>query len=299
MAAESGAGGASGGVAAVVVNYRAARHLPACLASLRAEGVAEVVVVDNDSGDDSAEVVADADPAAVYLPLGANLGYGAGANRGVEATTAGYVLICNPDLHLLPGAVAPLVDALDSHPEAGIVGPRLLDAHGELYPSARTFPALGDAVGHAFLGLVAPANRWSRRYKMLGWDHTGSAEVDWVSGACFLARRACLDQLGGFDESYFMYSEDVDLCWRAWKAGWKVRYEPAAAVVHVQGQSTNHHPYRMIVQHHRSLMRFANRTTGGLRRLLLPLVAAGLGVRTLLAWGQRLLETARAAGRAE
>ena len=111
--------------------------------------------------------------------------------------------------------------------------------------------------------------------------------MDWVSGACFVARREALDRLGGFDESYFMYSEDVDLCWRAWRAGWRVAYEPAAAVVHAQGASADQHPYRMIVAHHRSLLRFARRTTTGGRRALLPVVAAGLALRAALACAQR------------
>ena len=102
-----------------------------------------------------------------------------------------------------------------------------------------------------------------------------------------LVRRATFEALGGFDEGYFMYVEDVDLCWRAWRAGWRVRYEPAGRVVHVIGVSSELAPYRMIAAHHRSLFRFSARTTRGPRRLLLPLIGAGLAVRTLLAWLQR------------
>ncbi|HET6795087.1 MAG TPA: glycosyltransferase family 2 protein [Acidimicrobiales bacterium] len=274
-------------VAAVVVNYNAAAYLTGCVASLRAEGLADVVVVDNGSVDGSGEVMAAADPGARFLPTGRNLGYGGGANVGIRATASDHVLVCNADLTIEPGAVSAMVAALEADPRRGIVGPLIRDPDGSLYPSVRTFPALGDAIGHAFLGLVAPDNRWSRRYKMLGWDHAVPAEVDWVSGACFLARRRLLDELGGFDEAYFMYSEDVDLCWRAWRAGWKVAYEPAAEVVHVQGVSANRHPYRMIAAHHRSLLRFAARTTTGWRRGLLPVVAAGLALRALLAMVQR------------
>ena len=274
-------------VAAVVVNYNAASHLVACVESLCAEGVADIVVADNASRDDSARLLGESGLPARFVPTGRNRGYGGGANFGMAASDSELVLVCNADVEVCPGAVTALVAAIDAEPDVAIVGPRILDPDGSLYPSARSFPALGDALGHAFLGLVAPGNRWSARYKLLGWDHASRADVDWVSGACFVARREAMDRLGGFDESYFMYSEDVDLCWRAWRAGWRVAYEPAAAVVHVQGVSTDRHPYRMIVEHHRSLLRFARRTTNGWRVALLPLVAAGLAVRAALACAQR------------
>ncbi|MGH9073914.1 MAG: glycosyltransferase, partial [Acidimicrobiales bacterium] len=192
------------------------------------------------------------------------------------------VLVGNPDILVQPGAVAALASALDSDPRVALAGPRIVGADGERYPSARTFPSMAESLGHGFVGLVVPGNRWSRRYKMADWDHAQAREVDWVSGACFLVRRTVLEALGGFDEDYFMYSEDVDLCWRVAGAGWRVLYEPAATVTHIQGVSAEHHPYRMIVAHHRSLLRFANRTTGGWRRALLPFVAAGLALRAAL-----------------
>jgi len=290
---ESAAGEVAARVAAVVVNYNTAELLVDCVASLRAEGIKEIVVVDNASVDDSRGRLAAADPAATFIPAGANRGYGAGANIGLRATDSELVLVGNADLVFEAGAIAALVAALDADPRRGLVGPRVLNRDGSVYPSVRTFPAIGDALGHAFLGLVAPSNRWSARYKMLDWDHSRAAEADWISGSCFLARREALDALGGFDEAYFMYSEDVDLCWRAWKRGWRVAYEPAAAVTHVQGASTDLRPYRMIAHHHLSLLRFAYRSTEGWRRALLPAVAAGLFLRTVLSAAQRAGEGAR------
>ena len=99
-------------------------------------------------------------------------------------------------------------------------------------------------------------------------------EAGWVSGSCFLARRGALEELGGFDEAYFMYVEDMDLCWRAHDAGWGVGFAGTAAVTHVQGVSTARHPYRMMVAHHRSALRFTLRTTKGWRRAALPLAVA-------------------------
>jgi N-acetylglucosaminyl-diphospho-decaprenol L-rhamnosyltransferase len=276
-------------VAAVVVNYNAGAVLLDCVRSLRAEGVDEVVVVDNASTDGSLAALRASDPAAVVVETGANLGYGAAANRGVAASSADLVLVMNPDTTVEPGTIKALVAALEADPRLAIVGPRIENSDGSVYPSVRTFPALGDALGHAFLHPFAPRNRFSRRYRMLDWDHGAPAEVDWVAGTCLLVRRSVFDQLGGFDERYFMYVEDVDLCWRAGQAGWRVGYEPAGRVGHLIGVSSDQAPYRMILEHHRSLYRFAAVSLRGRRRLLLPLVAIGLGVRVLLVWAARLV----------
>jgi N-acetylglucosaminyl-diphospho-decaprenol L-rhamnosyltransferase len=276
-------------LSAVVVNYNAGHHLVRCVGGLRAEGVHEVIVADNASTDGSASMLAAADPEARWLPMGGNLGYGAAANAGVTASRGRYVLVCNPDITVEEGAVSRLAEALDRDPSLGFVGPRISDSDGALYPSARAFPSLVDALGHGLLGLVAPRNRFTRRYKLLDWDHVDRRRVDWVSGAFFVARRAAWDAIGGFDPAYFMYLEDVDLCWRAWRAGWEVGYEPAAAVVHLQGVSTDRHPYRMIAAHHRSLWLFARRTTEGWRRLVLPVIGVGLVLRTAVAWLHRMV----------
>jgi N-acetylglucosaminyl-diphospho-decaprenol L-rhamnosyltransferase len=292
----AGAGaGAGSRTSAVVVNYNAREHLLRCLASLRREGIVDVVVADNGSTDGSEPAVRAADPEATYVPTGANLGYGGGCNRGAARTDAArpYLLCLNPDAHLEPGALEALVAVLDARADVGIVGPQIVDPHGTVYPSVRTFPNLVDSVGHAFLGLVWGSNPFTRRYRMLGYDHSQAGDVEWVSGSCFLIRRSAWDAIGGFDEGYFMYAEDSDLCWRAARAGWKVAFEPAAVAVHVQGVSTDRHPYRMIAAHHRAIFRFASRTTTGPTRALLPLMALGLAVRTPLAWLHRALAGTR------
>jgi N-acetylglucosaminyl-diphospho-decaprenol L-rhamnosyltransferase len=277
-------------VAAVIVNFNACRHLVECVRSLRADGVDEVVVVDNASSDGSEAVLAAADPDSRFLPTGSNLGFGRAANLGVADTAAGYVLILNPDTIVEPGTTKALAAALDRDPRLAAVGPRLDNPDGTLYPSARRFPKLTDAVGHAFLGYVWRTNPFTTRYRMLDWDHAEAGFVDWVGGACMLVRRTAFEQVGGFDPAYFMYVEDVDLCWRLRQQGWTVGYEPAGRVMHTVGVSSQLAPYRMILAHHRSLLRFANRTTTGAGRALLPAVAAGLGVRTLLSWAQHRLD---------
>jgi len=270
-------------VVAVVVNWNAGAHLVACARTLIAAGVSEIVVVDNASTDDSLRQLEGAGLEGVrVVRQRRNLGYGAGINRGVSLAGPGHVLVCNPDLLLDDGCVSALAARLDAEPDVGIVAPRLRNPDGSTYVSGRPFPSLADAMGHAFVGLVWPSNPWSRRYLRTGWDRDEVSEVDWASGALLLVCRRTFDLLGGFDERFFMFMEDVDLCWRAGKAGWRVVIEPAAGAVHVVGVSRAVRPYRMVAAHHRSLWRWSSLRWTGWSRLGLPLVAVALVARAVL-----------------
>jgi N-acetylglucosaminyl-diphospho-decaprenol L-rhamnosyltransferase len=275
-------------VRAIVVNYQSASVLPACVVSLVANRVEEVVVVDNGHprgpSDEAAQTaLLDAGLLVTWVAAGANLGYGQAVNLGARSCGDGDLLVCNPDIVVRPGTVDRLAAVLAGDPTTAIVGPQLMNLDGSVYPSARTFPSLVDAAGHGLLGLVWPENRFSRRYRLLDWDHGQQRPVDWVSGACFLVRRQAWDGLGGFDSRYFMYMEDVDLCWRAGRQGWRVVYEPAGEVVHAQGVSADTRPYRMILAHHRSMLQFAWRTGERRHKALFPLVAAGVAGRSAAA----------------
>ncbi len=283
------------GVAVVIVNYESGSALLHCVEGFRDQApgrlaVDELVVVDNGSIDGSVDEVRRRHPEVEVVTTGYNLGYGTAANRGVAATSAPLVLVCNPDLEVRPGALPVLAGALDAHPDWALVGPLVRAPDGRRYPSARRFPSLVDAAGHALLGIFAPDNRFTRSYQRAELDGAGPDPqvVDWVSGACFLVRRTAFEQVGGFDEAYFMYLEEVDLCWRLGRTGWRVAYVPGAEVVHAQGGSTERHPYRMIFEHHRSLVRFAFRTSEGWRTALLPLVLVGIGARAALACLSRI-----------
>jgi N-acetylglucosaminyl-diphospho-decaprenol L-rhamnosyltransferase len=269
----------------VIVDYHAGPFLAECVRSLHQEGVEQLIVVENGDADAARSMLIDHGlESTPLLDTGRNLGYGAGANRGLAAVERGeYVLICNPDLVVHAGALDPLTAALDEHDRWAIVGPRILTPEGVAYPSARLFPAPVVAAGHALFGVLFPANPFTRRYRTPDLQNRPT-EVDWVSGACFLARRRALEEVGGFDEAYFMFAEDMDLCWRLGRAGWKVGFEPAAAVTHHEGISRRRHPYRMALAHHRSALRFSSRTTSGPSRALLPLAALGLGARLGAVW---------------
>jgi N-acetylglucosaminyl-diphospho-decaprenol L-rhamnosyltransferase len=275
-------------IRAIVVNYQSASVLPACVDSLLADGVSEVVVIDNGHRrgpfDQAAETaLRDAALSVTWVAAGRNLGYGQAVNLGARSCPDGDLLVCNPDIVVRPGTVGRLAAVLAADPTAAVVGPELQNSDGSVYPSGRTFPSLVDAAGHGLLGLVWAGNPFSRRYRRLDWDRRARQAVDWVSGACFLIRRSAWDALAGFDPRYFMYMEDVDLCWRAGRQGWRIVYEPAGAVVHAQGISADTRPYRMILAHHHSMLRFAWQTGGARDRALFPLVAAGVAARSVAA----------------
>lgn len=273
--------------AAVVINYEAGEALCECVRSLLDDTSAgrppEVVVVDNGSSDGSAATVARSLPAVTVLHPGANLGYARAANLGIAATHAPVVAVCNPDLEVEKGAAGALVRRLATEADLGAVGPLIRNTDGTIYPSARSDPRVRDAVGHGLLGLVWRTNPFTRRYRQLDADPSRPRDVDWVSGAAVWLRRDALETVGGWDERYFMYVEDVDLCWQLRNGGWRVGYEPGGVVTHAQGATTAKHPYRMISEHHRSLYRFASKRWRGARRLALPLAAAFLAVRAALA----------------
>jgi N-acetylglucosaminyl-diphospho-decaprenol L-rhamnosyltransferase len=275
-------------VAAVVVDHDAGPLLEGCVRSLLAQGASPVIVVENGRPESADQALASLPTDAVVIVRPQkNLGFGAGVNRGL-AVLAGhepapeFVLVSNPDLEVHPGALDALARELEARPAWAIIGPRIFDGAQDVYPSVRHFPSFVDAAGHALLAPFNPENRFTKRYNPGTPEGDETTRAGWVSGSCFLARRSAMEELGGFDEAYFMYNEDMDLCWRAHEAGWGVGFTGAASVTHIQGVSTARHPYKMMVAHHRSALRFSVRTTKGWRRIALPLAAVVLGLRLVV-----------------
>jgi len=242
-----------------IVSWNCRDDLLACLAGLAdaAPGLGvETVVVDNASTDDTVDVVAERFPLVHVIPNAENRGFAAATNQALDAASGEYLLLLNPDTLLPPGGLSELVAFADAHPAAGIVAPKLLNADGSLQQSCRRFPTPAAALfRHTLLGRLFPRNRWAAEYVMDGWDHTEAREVDWVSGACLMARRELYEAIGPLDEGFFWGSEDVDYCYRAHAAGRQVLYTPTPAVVHKIGASTNKAPFRTIVNFHRSMLR--------------------------------------------
>jgi N-acetylglucosaminyl-diphospho-decaprenol L-rhamnosyltransferase len=272
--------------AVVVVNHNTRDDLLACLATLGEAGAGEVVAVDCGSSDGSIDAVAAGFPAVRRLAL-PNVGFGRAANAGVALAAADAIVLANADTRFPPGSVAAMGRYLRGRPDVGALGPLVRFPDGRLQLSARAFPSIGQAVGHALFGLWWPSNPWTRAYRLTDWDHTSERDVDWVSGCCLAVRRDAFDAVGGFDPAYFMFVEDVDLCARLREAGWRVVFTPVAEVVHAIGGSVSRKRFRMVVEHARSLDRFFARRYGrGPRRFLRPLVRLGLAgwAATAVAW---------------
>ena len=274
--------------AVVVVNHNTREDVLTCLETITAAGAGEVVVVDCGSSDGSVEAVREAHPDVLVLALD-NVGYGRGANAGVERTTAPYVVVANADTRFAPDALTMLAEAIARADDIGAAGPQVRYPDGRLQASARTFPTLGQAAGHALLGLWWPNNPWTRSYRQADADPDEPRDVDWLSGCALMLRRAAFDDVGGFDPGYWMYVEDVDLGFRLREAGWRVRFEPASRVEHEVGASAGAKRTTMVVAHARSLDRFYRRAYArGAGRLLWPFVRLGLGawVLLVLAWNR-------------
>ena len=268
--------------AAVVVNYEGGDRLVGCVRSIVADtsaGPVEVVVVDNGSSDGSIDALRAAIPGASVVRAPGNVGYARAANLGIAATRAPVVAVLNVDTVVEAGAAKVLLDRLDREARLGAVGPQLRNPDGTSYPSSRTMPSIPVAVGHAVVGLWKPDNRFTTRYRQLDADPTVPRLVDVVSGAAIWLRRAALDDVGGWDERYFMFLEDVDVCREITTAGDRVRYEPAAVVTHVVGASRSRAPVRSVVAHHRAAYRYLDKWWTGPRRLALPAAAGFLGAR--------------------
>jgi N-acetylglucosaminyl-diphospho-decaprenol L-rhamnosyltransferase len=263
-------------VAVVVVNHNTREDLLACIASLGDAGADEVVVVDSGSTDESPAAVTRAFPDVRLVTL-PNVGFGQAANAGGAVTSAGVIVVANADTRFPPGSVRAMGDYLAARPDVGAMGPVVRFPDGRLQMSARAFPSLRQAIGHAVIGLWWPANPWTRAYRLTDWDHASERQVDWVSGCCLALRRDAFESVGGFDPAYFMFVEDVDLCLRLSQAGWRVMFSPVAEVTHAVGASVSRVRIRMTVEHARSLDRFyARRYAGSPKRLLRPFIRLGL-----------------------
>lgn len=248
-----------GDVAIVTITYESAEALADFLQSVGAASKQElpVVVVDNGSSD-IVEVRRLAEAyAAELIELGENRGYGSAANEGARhlGTTFDFIIIANPDVTFSPLSVDRLLDGAARHPDAGSVGPRVLTAAGDVYPSARRLPSLREGIGHVLFVNVWPSNPWTRSYQEAE-SYSSERPAGWLSGSCLLIRSTAFREIGGFDDRYFMYFEDVDLGARLGEAGYANIYMPDAVVTHLGAHSTSKSAPRMRAAHHDSAYRY-------------------------------------------
>jgi len=240
----------------VVVTYFPGDTITSFLQSVvGTDAVESVTVVDNAAGDEAAKAAADA-AGVDFLAAGRNGGYGAGANLGAAQGHADWILISNADIVLDPGAVAALVAVGESDPSIGAVGPRVSEIDGATYPSARPLPTLMLGTGHALFGKAWPSNPWSKRYRLELDPRGGEVEAGWLSGSCLLVRRTAWEAVGGFDEDFFMFFEDVDLGRILANAGFRSVWTPRTSVTHLGGHSYRSDPAPMLEAHHASARRY-------------------------------------------
>ena len=259
----------------VIVNWNVRDLLRNCLrsvyASWRAEPSAlEVFVVDNASNDDSAAMVRAEFPQAVLIENRQNTGFTEANNQAIDLAQGQYVLLLNPDTEVLGDALNAMVDYLDVHPEVGLLGPKLLNPNRTVQSSRRRFPTLATAfLESTVLQQWWPDNKVLRHYYVLDRSDDDVLPVDWVVGACLAVRRAAIDQVGLLDEGFFMYSEEMDWCYRLKKAGWQVVYLPTAQVIHSGGQSSRQVVAAQHIHFQRSKIRFFHNHRGAMPALLL------------------------------
>lgn len=249
----------------VTVTYSPGPHLDRFLATLAhaTDRRLLVVMADNGSTDGAPEEALERYPDVRLFRTGGNLGYGTAVNRAVTAyldtsdsvVDPEFVVVANPDVQWGPHSIDEMLKGASRWPEAGSVGPLIRDPDGSVYPSARHQPSLVRGGMHAVVGPFWKANPWTAAYRQ---DRVAPSEraVGWLSGSCLLLRSTAFRQIGGFDENYFMYMEDVDLGDRLARAGWQNVYVPAAEILHDKGHSTGRDPASNLAAHHRSTYTF-------------------------------------------
>jgi GT2 family glycosyltransferase len=268
-------------IAAVVVSYESRASIEACLDSLSHDPSVplETVVVDNASRDGSAETVRAFFPGVTVVPNAENVGFARACNQGAAMTRAPLLLFLNPDATLDPGALATLAALFDSRPRLGVAGPRTLGASGEIQVS--TGPDLSLLSEWSQRRLVrGVARRDPRILAEVDALHSREHLADWVSGACLMARREAFDAVSGFDEAFFLYEEDADLCRRIRAAGYEVVFTPTAVVRHALGRSMSKTPERARLEYDRSHRLYYRKHAGlvsqaALRALIALRVLAG------------------------
>jgi N-acetylglucosaminyl-diphospho-decaprenol L-rhamnosyltransferase len=246
-------------VAIITVSYNSSAQLSDFLASATKSvaSPSQITVVDNNSADINVTAKLTKKLGVNLLKLEKNVGYGAAVNKAVptlpqELTT---LLVCNPDSELNAKAVTALANAV-SDKTVGVAGPRIFNEDGSVYPSARAIPSIRNGVGHALFANIWLTNPWTKNYLSEAHLQNSTLPTGWVSGACLAIRRKLFIQVGGFDDKYFMYFEDVDLGYRLGKQGFTNLYVPEVSITHIGGESTKAIKKTMLRIHHESAMHF-------------------------------------------
>jgi GT2 family glycosyltransferase len=244
-------------VSIAIVSYNTKELLARCLESIfrKTKGVNyEVIVVDNNSLDGTPMMLEERFPQVTLICNNENRGFSRSVNQAFMVSHGDYFLILNPDTELYNNAIYELFNFMESHPDVGVVGPKILYPNERLHPSCWKFMTLTVAILDAFqITLYFPGNSFSKRYHYDYWKHNYIREVDWITGAAFMTRRDIYQKLNMLDEQFFIYSEDMDYCFKAWKAGYKVLFNPNAIVIHHHAKGGTQHTHVRQIDYYKSL----------------------------------------------
>ncbi|MGS2665260.1 glycosyltransferase family 2 protein [Corynebacterium glucuronolyticum] len=281
-------------IAVITVTYSPGEYLGRFVDSLARATTrgTYTVLADNGSTDGVPEDTAATHPAVEFLPTGGNVGYGTAINIAVTCLVDKrekgevddeYFIISNPDVEFGEGSIDTLIECASRWPDAACVGPLILEADGSPYPSARAVPTITNGIGHALFSAIWPSNPWTTAYRHAS-DMSTERPAGWLSGSCLLVRWDTFEAIGGFDERYFMYMEDVDLGDRFTRAGYKNVLCPEAKISHAVGHAAGKHPEKMLPAHHDSAYRFQADRHPGVAALPLRVgLWLGLKVRSAVA----------------
>lgn len=272
-----------------IVNWNTRDRLKDCLKSIynNANSVTfETIVVDNNSGDDSSEMVRTMFPQVRLLENAENIGFGRANNQAIRASNGQYVLILNPDTLLSPGCLDSLVSLLAERTDVGAVGPKILNPDGSIQLTCiRNMPTvLTEFVEAAHLVGRFPRNRIVGHHYMTYCDRNVAREVDLLSGCCLMAKKAVLEAVGSFDEAFFIFGEDMDLCYSIRKAGWKLWYLPSAEVIHFWGESTKQIPREQVFHRQQAKYLFFRKHFGARKAFEFRLVTLIASILVYLAY---------------
>jgi GT2 family glycosyltransferase len=274
----------------VIPTYNAHEWIQGCIDSIRLHHPSppyEIIVVDDASSDDTVAIVRRLYPDLRVFANEKNVGFGKTVNVGLRAASGAYILVLNNDTWMHAGALDAMIGYLDSHPDTGIVGPRVLNSDGTLQQQCRRRIPTPSAALLYFTGVARlfPKNPRIAGYLMTAADEQQITEVDAVSGACLMVRREVVDAIRGFDPDYYLYGEDMDFCWRTKLAGWKVVYFPGAAITHFGGQGgTGKKKIYATIEWHRAMWIFYRKHRAP--KVAFPeraLVYSGIALKTAVA----------------
>ena len=251
-------------VSVIIVSFNVKQYLLHAINSIHQSqyaGEVEIIIVDNNSFDGSVSVIQKSFPDIMIYKNKVNVGFGKAANQAAGKATGEYLLILNPDTIIQENTISKFVEYLEEHPDVGIIGPKILNADGSLQLACkRSFPTISVALPK-LLGLTSlfPKSKWAGKYNLTYLDPDKIHKVDAISGSCMFIRQELFHRLDGFDEHFFMFGEDLDLCYRINQAGYEIHYFPVTQIIHYQGESVKTAPYDSLNAFYNAMILFSNK----------------------------------------